>query len=399
MDVLVINAGSSSLKYQLIDMTTENVLASGNCERIGIDGRLTHKTGADKKVLDVALPDHETALHMVLDLLTGQDGVIGSLQEIGAVGHRIGTGWEGADKAFPIDAQVMENIEKTKDIAPLHTPAMLGGIKACAHLLGENIPQVAVFDTAFHQTMPPKAYIYPIPYEYYEQYGFRRYGYHGTSHKYVSRRCAKLMGKAPADLKIFTCHLGNVSSVAAIDGGKSVDTTMGYSPLEGVPMGTRSGTIDPALIQHIARKTGKNLDEVMDVLNKQSGLLGMSGLSSDDRDICEAMEAGNERAKLAASVVRYTIKKYIGAYAAAMNGLDAIVFTGGIGEHNPELRQEICGELSFFGVQMDEGKNTSMHGEGCVTTPGSKVQVWVIPTNEELMIARETYAVAGGQQA
>lgn len=396
MLVLVLNAGSSSLKYQLINMQDESILAKGNCERIGIDGRISHTVHGEKHVFENTLANHTDALSTVIDLLTkGEFAVISSIGEIGAIGHRIAQGLEGVDKAEVIDERVWKDIESTVPSSPLHTPAMLNCIASCTKLFGKDQLQVAVFDTSFHSTMPPKAYIYGIPYEYYKKYGIRRYGYHGTSHKYVSLRLAKLLGKKPEDLKIVSCHLGNGSSVTAIDGGKSIDTSMGYTPTEGLIMGTRCGTIDPTIAFTIAENENLSLQEVKDILLKKSGLFGISGVSSDDRDVGIAAEEGNERAKLTGQVLRYQIKKYIGSYAAAMNGLDGLLFTGGIGEKSWELREEVCSNMEFFGIKLDKQKNKELNGqEACISAADSKVPVWIIPTNEEKMIARETYEIA-----
>jgi len=396
MLVLVLNAGSSSLKYQLIEMDNESVLAQGNCERIGIDGRIVHKFHGEKHVFEKALPTHFEALNAVVSLISeGELAAVKSLSEIKAVGHRIAQGGEGVDKSMLINDDVLAVIEKSKELAPLHVPAMLSAIDACKKIFGGDIAQVAVFDTAFHQTMPKKAFIYPIPYEYYEKHGIRRFGYHGTSHKFVSKRLAQVVGGNLSEMKIVTCHLGNGSSVTAIKNGKSIDTTMGYTPLEGLLMGTRCGTIDPSIPFLLARKENLSLDEVEAILNKKSGCAGVSGVSSDDRDVQEAADNGNERAALALDILRYQIKKYIGAYAAAMEGIDAIAFTGGIGEKSWQTRRDVCKGLEFLGVKLDEQLNKSLNGEEAViSTPDSKVKVCIIPTNEELEIARDTLALA-----
>ena len=391
MKVLVINCGSSSLKYQLIDSDTEAVIAKGLCERIGIDGKLTHQTmGKDKYTVDAAMPDHNAAVKFVLDALLDTDkGAIASLSEIDAVGHRIVHGGEKFANSVVITDEVMAAIEECNDLAPLHNPANLIGIRACqAHMPG--VPMVAVFDTAFHQTMPDKAYTYAIPYEYYENYKIRRYGFHGTSHSFVSKRLAELIGKDIKDTKLIVCHLGNGSSITAVDGGKSVDTSMGLTPLAGLPMGTRSGDIDPAIIEFIAGKEGKSVEEITTILNKKSGVSGLSGVSSDFRDLDAGMKEGNDRCRLALDVFCYSVKKYIGAYAAAMGGLDAIAFTAGIGENNPYVRRVSTMDLSFMGIDIDEAKNEIRGEEQKISTDASKVQVWVVPTNEELAIARET---------
>ncbi len=394
MNILVINAGSSSLKYQLIDMQTEQVLGAGLCERIGIDGRIIHKAGGEKKVYDLPLGDHTEALRQVIELLCGGGcAVIGCKSEIAAVGHRIATYRSDKPMSVVVNDRVIEEVEATVELAPLHVPAMVGGIKACRAVFGEDFFQVAVSDTGYHNTIPLKAQIYGIPYEYYEKYGLRRLGYHGTSHRYVAAECAKRLGKDLSSLKMITCHLGNGSSISAIDGGVSIDNSMGYTPLEGVMMGTRSGSIDPMLIPIIAKKEGLTLDEVMQVLQQRSGLLGVSGVSSDDRDVCQAADEGNPRAVLARDALRYQVKKYIGAYTAALGGLDALVFTGGIGENSDELRQDVCANLEQLGIRLDPAKNGGKRGEGEISADGSQVRVWVIPTNEELMIARETHAL------
>ena len=391
MKVLVINCGSSSLKYQLIDSDTEAVIAKGLCERIGIDGRLTHQTmGKDKYTVDVPMPEHNAAVKYVLDALLDQEkGAITSLSEIDAVGHRIVHGGEKFANSVVISDEVMEAIEECNDLAPLHNPANLIGIRACqSHMPG--VPMVAVFDTAFHQTMPDKAYTYAIPYEYYENYKIRRYGFHGTSHSFVSKRLAELIGKDIKDTKMIICHLGNGSSITAVDGGKSVDTSMGLTPLAGLPMGTRSGDIDPAILEFIAGKEGKSVEEITTILNKKSGVSGLSGVSSDFRDLDAGMKDGNDRCRLALDVFCYSVKKYIGAYAAAMGGLDAIAFTAGIGENNPYVRRMATTGLEFMGIDIDEEKNEVRGDETKISTDSSKIQVWVIPTNEELAIARET---------
>lgn len=391
MKVLVINCGSSSLKYQLIDSDTEAVIAKGLCERIGIDGRLTHQTmGKDKYTVDVPMPEHNAAVKYVLDALLDQEkGAITSLSEIDAVGHRIVHGGEKFANSVVISDEVMEAIEECNDLAPLHNPANLIGIRACqSHMPG--VPMVAVFDTAFHQTMPDKAYTYAIPYEYYENYKIRRYGFHGTSHSFVSKRLAELIGKDIKDTKMIICHLGNGSSITAVDGGKSVDTSMGLTPLAGLPMGTRSGDIDPAILEFIAGKEGKSVEEITTILNKKSGVSGLSGVSSDFRDLDAGMKNGNDRCRLALDVFCYSVKKYIGAYAAAMGGLDAIAFTAGIGENNPYVRRMATTGLEFMGIDIDEEKNDVRGDETKISTDSSKIQVWVVPTNEELAIARET---------
>ena len=394
MKVLVINCGSSSLKYQLIDSESEAVLAKGLCERIGIDGRLTYAAaGKDKIVVEAAMPDHTAAVSMVLDALTKPGtGVVESLSEIGAVGHRVVHGGEKFSSSTVITDEVLKQIEECNDLAPLHNPANLIGINACAKLM-PGVPMVAVFDTAFHQTMPKKAFIYGLPYEYYEKYGVRRYGFHGTSHSFVSKRCAELCGKAPEDLKIIVCHLGNGSSVSAVMNGKSVDTSMGLTPLEGLIMGTRSGDIDPAIVEFIAHKEGLTLEEVLTVLNKKSGVEGISGISSDFRDLENAADEGNERAILAQDAFAYRVAKYVGAYAAAMNGVDAIAFTAGVGENDGVIREKVCSYLGYLGLTLDKEANKGRGKEIQLSTPDSTLKAFLIPTNEELAIARETVAL------
>ena len=391
MKVLVINCGSSSLKYQLIDSDSEAVIAKGLCERIGIDGKLTHQTiGKDKYEKVVAIPEHNTAVKYVLDaLLDKENGAIASLSEIDAVGHRIVHGGEKFANSVVITDDVMAAIEECNDLAPLHNPANLIGIRSCQRVM-PGVPMVAVFDTAFHQTMPGKAYLYGLPYEYYEKYKVRRYGFHGTSHSFVSKRLAELVGKDIKDTKMIICHLGNGSSITAVDGGKSVDTSMGLTPLAGLPMGTRSGDIDPAILEFIAGKEGKSVQEITTILNKESGVSGLSGVSSDFRDLDNGMKNGNDRCRLALDVFCYSVKKYIGAYAAAMGGLDAIAFTAGIGENNSYVRKMSTTGLGFMGIDIDDDKNAVRGEEIKISTGNSHIQVWVIPTNEELAIARET---------
>ena len=399
MNVLVINAGSSSLKYQLLNPTTGELLAKGLCERIGIDGLFTYKPqlpGKEAiKAASVSMPTHNEAIQAVLNALVDEkNGVIGSMKEIDAVGHRVVHGGEKFAKSVVITDEVMQAIEECTPLAPLHNPANIIGIKACQELM-PGVPMVAVFDTAFHQTMPPVAYTYALPYEYYEKDKVRRYGFHGTSHKYVSQRAADMLGKPIEQLKLISCHLGNGSSVTAIDGGKSVDTSMGFTPLAGLPMGTRSGDIDAGILEYLMNKYGMDIKEMVNVLNKKSGVLGISGVSSDDRDVLAAAEAGNERAALARSIQRYQIRKFIGAYVAAMDGVDAIVFTGGIGENTCDLREDVCKHLTYLGVKIDCEKNLELRKgkEGELSTPDSKVRVFVLPTNEELLIARDTKAI------
>ena len=390
MNVLVINCGSSSLKYQLINSDSEAVLAKGLCERIGIDGRLVYqKTGCDKEITEAAMPTHKEAIQMVLDALTNdKTGAIGSLKEVNAVGHRVVHGGEKFAKSVVITDEVISAVEECNDLAPLHNPANLIGIRVCSELM-PGVPQVAVFDTAFHQTMPAKAYLYGLPIEYYKKYKVRRYGFHGTSHMFVSGETVKLLGKE--DAKVIVCHIGNGASISASIGGKCVDTSMGLTPLEGLVMGTRSGDVDPAVLQFICNHEDISVDEMLNILNKKSGLLGISGVSSDFRDVRQAAADGNERAQLAMDTYKYRVAKYIGSYTAAMNGVDAITFTAGVGENAPDLRKDICDYLGYLGVELDEEKNENVHGETTViSTPESKVKVIVLPTNEELAIARET---------
>jgi acetate kinase len=402
MKILVINAGSSSLKYQLIDMTDESVLAKGNAERIGIgNSMLKHTpTGKDKVELETVINNHVEATRMVIDVLVDpKHGVISDMDEISAVGHRIVHGGEKFSGSVVIDDEVMEAIKDNIELAPLHNPANITGIKACRSIM-PNTPMTAVFDTAFHQSMPKESFIYAIPYSAYTKYGIRRYGFHGTSHKYVALRVAKHMGKPLEELKIITCHLGNGSSIAAVKGGKSIDTSMGFTPLEGLPMGTRCGSIDPAIITFLMEHGNMSFEEINSYINKKSGVLGISGVSSDFRDLCSAAKTGNQRAQLALDVFSYSIKKYIGAYTAAMGGLDCLVFTAGIGENTPSIRMNACKGLEFFGLKIDKDKNEHVLGkfgrEGEISTDDSAVKVLVIPTNEELMIARETAELVCG---
>ena len=397
MKVLVINAGSSSLKYQLMDTDTRTVLAKGLCERIGIDGRLTHKVPAKdlKLEFEIAMPTHAEAIQSVLDALTSAEhGVIRSMSEIDAVGHRVVHGGEKFAASARIDADVMAALEECIPLAPLHNPANITGIKACQAVM-PSTPMVAVFDTAFHQTMPARSYIYALPYEYYEKDKVRRYGFHGTSHRYVSARAAAMLGKPIEELKIITCHLGNGSSVSAIDGGKSVDTSMGFTPLAGVPMGTRSGDLDAGILEYLMNKYGMDIKEMLNVLNKKSGVLGISGVSSDFRDLEEAAKAGNDRAQLALDSFQYSVKKLVGAYAAAMGGVDAIVFTAGVGENDAVTRMTIASGLEFMGVKMDAEANNTRGHEAVVSAADSKVKVLLIPTDEELMIAMDTAEIVG----
>ena len=394
MNVLVINCGSSSLKYQLIDSDTEAVLAKGLCERIGIDGRLVYqKAGNDKEITEASMPTHKEAIQMVLEALTNEKtGAIKSLAEVNAIGHRIVHGGEKFASSAIITDEMIKAVEECNDLAPLHNPANLIGIRVCSELM-PNVPQVGVFDTAFHQTMPAKAYLYGLPIEYYKNYKVRRYGFHGTSHSFVSKRVVEFLGLDKDNSKVIVCHLGNGSSISAVQNGKCVDTTMGLTPLEGVVMGTRSGSIDPAIVEYIAKKENLDLAGVMNVLNKKSGLQGMSGVSSDMRDLRAAAAEGNEDAKNAIEVLCYGIAKYVGGYVAAMNGVDAIVFTAGIGENVGMIREKVCSYLGFLGVTIDAKANEAMGEEVVISGADSKVKVAVIPTNEELAICRDTVAL------
>lgn len=394
MKILVINCGSSSLKYQVIDPSTEEVLAKGLCERIGIDGRLVYQpAGGEKEITNPALPTHTEAVQAVLDALCNdKTGILKSLSEIDAVGHRMVHGGEKFAGSALITEEMLKVVEECNDLAPLHNPANLIGVRACQKLM-PNIPMVGVFDTAFHQTMPEVAYMYGTPYEYYEKYKVRKYGFHGTSHSFVSQRVAAIEGKPYDSLKTIVCHLGNGASICAVKNGKSVDTTMGLSPLEGLLMGTRSGDIDPSAIEYFAKKEGMSFSEAMNVLNKKSGVLGVSGVSSDFRDIEAAANEGNKRAQLALDMFVYRVAKYVGAYAAAMNGVDCIAFTAGLGENDATTRKSVCSYLEFLGITVDEEANKERGKEICISTPDSKVHVYAIPTNEELAIARETAAL------
>ena len=390
MNILVINCGSSSLKYQLINSDTEAVLAKGLCERIGIEGsQITYQpAGGDKEVTVSPMPTHTQAIQLVLDALTNEkNGVIKSLKEVGAVGHRVVHGGEKFTSSTLLTEDAIKAIEECNDLAPLHNPANLIGIRACQELM-PGVPMVAVFDTAFHQTMPEEAYLYGLPYEYYENYKVRRYGFHGTSHSFVSKKAAEVAGKPYEDLKIIVCHLGNGASLSAVKNGKSVDTSMGLTPLEGLIMGTRSGDMDPAIMEYIAKKENLDIAGVMNVLNKKSGVLGLSGVSSDFR-----AAAGNDRAEKALKAYNYRVVKYIGAYVAAMDGVDVIAFTAGLGENGKSTRKAICDHLSYLGIKIDDEANSIRGKDVVISTPDSKVQVMVIPTNEELAIARETLAL------
>lgn len=397
MKILVLNAGSSSLKYQLIDTKIENVIAKGLCERIGLGGSLLkHKiTGQDEIVFNKDMPDHTYAISLVLDtLVSKQYGVVKSMDEISAVGHRVVHSGEDFKGSVLITDEVLNICEKNAELAPLHMPANIMGIRACKKVM-PNTPMVAVFDTAFHSTMPDYAYMYAIVYEDYQNYKLRRYGFHGTSHKFVSDEAAAYLGRNIKDLKIVTCHLGNGSSITAVDGGKSIDTSMGFTPLEGLPMGTRSGDIDPAAIEYIMNKKGYNITQAIDYLNKKCGVLGISGVSSDFRDVCKAADEGNKRAELALDIFSYRIKKYIGAYAAAMNGLNCIVFTAGIGENTVEVREKVLKNMDYLGIKLDYAKNNEKNNGKIrdITAAGGKVKILIVPTNEELVIARETVAL------
>ena len=400
MKILVINAGSSSLKYQLFDMETESIAAKGLCERIGIDGHLKHTPLVGGKPVfdsDMDFPTHAEAIAAVLEKLTSEEyGVVKSMSEINAVGHRVLHGGQKFTASMLVDDKVKQAIRDCFPLGPLHNPANLMGIEACEKAM-PGVPQVAVFDTAFHQTMPASSYMYAIPYKYYEEHGVRRYGFHGTSHRYVSAEAIKVMGLQKEGSKIVTCHLGNGSSMAAVKDGKCFDTSMGLTPLEGVPMGTRCGSVDPAVVEFIANTEGISTSETLTMLNKKSGVLAVSGVSSDFRDLDNAAAEGNERAQLALDMFNYAVRKYIGAYAAAMGGLDGIVFTAGIGENSIEVREEILKGLEFLGVKLDKEANKCRGKVQKISAPDSKVQVWIIPTNEELVIARDTEDIVLGR--
>lgn len=402
MKILVVNAGSSSLKYQLIDMQDESVIAKGICERIGDTGAISHKTADGRKYsADIPMPTHTDAFNCVVEALTSEEyGVIKSMSEISAVGHRIVQGGSIFDRSVIVDDKVIEDIYNLSELAPLHNKAHVQGIRACIECLGKDVPQVVVFDTAFHQTMPAKSYMYPIPYEMYEKYKIRRYGFHGTSHRFVSGVMTDILGKVEGT-NIITCHLGNGSSISAIKDGKVIDTTMGFTPLAGVEMGTRCGDVDPAVVTFIMDKEGFTPDEMSNFMNKKCGFLGISGFSSDSRDLEAAIDAGPsdphyERAKLAVDILIQDVKKCIGSFAAEMNGLDAIVFTAGLGENNPHLREEVCANMQFFGIEINSELNAKTLRQPNIvklSTDNSKVAVYVIPTNEELVIARDTLAL------
>lgn len=396
MIILVVNAGSSSLKYQLINMDDESVIAKGNCDRIGIDGHISHKTGNGKSFeADCDFPTHtEAFMKLVEALTTGDAKVIDSMDEISAVGHRIVQGADIFDKSVLVTDEIIDKIDELRELAPVHNHAHALALRACKKVIPDGVPQVAVFDTAFHQTMPPKAYMFGLPYEDYETLHVRKYGFHGTSHRFVSAALAEAMGKDIKDLKIVSCHLGNGSSITAVDGGKSVDTSMGFTPLDGVVMGTRTGSVDPSAVTFVADKHGFSPAQMSDYMNKKSGFLGVSGVGSDNRDITDAAEHGNQRAKLVSDMLVYEIKKYIGSYAAVMNGLDAVLFTGGIGENAFDVREKVCEDMEFFGIKLDKSANDGMRGQlKKISAEDSKVQVWVVPTNEELLIARDTLAL------
>ena len=396
MKILVINAGSSSLKYQLLDMNGEKVIAKGNCDRIGIDGHIKHTTFDGRTVdTDCTFPTHTEAFEKLVEVLTtGDASVIKSMDEISAVGHRIVQGAEIFDKTTLVTDEVIQQIDDLAELAPVHNHAHALALRACKKVIPETTPQVVVFDTAFHQTMPEKAYMFGMPYECYEQYHVRKYGFHGTSHRFVTQALADALGRDIKDMKIVSCHLGNGSSITAVDGGKSVDTSMGFTPLDGVIMGTRSGCVDPSAVTFIEDKKHLSPSEMSDYLNKQSGFLGISGISSDNRDITAAAEHGDKKAKLAGEMLRYEIKKYIGSYAAVMNGLDAVIFTGGIGENSDDLREDVCTNMEYLGIKFDKEANKGLRGKlAKISDPDSKVEVWVVPTNEELLIARDTKAL------
>ncbi len=396
MKILVINAGSSSLKYQLIDMATEKAIAKGGCERIGLEGSfLKHKANGKEALIEKAMPNHQVAVQLVLDALVDKDhGAISSMAEIDAVGHRVVHSGEDFNCSVLITPEVLETIASNTELAPLHQPANITGINACKAIM-PNTPMVAVFDTAFHSTMPDYAYMYGVPYEAYKNFKVRRYGFHGSSHLFVSDEAAKYLGKEKSQLKIVTCHLGNGSSISAVDCGKCVDTSMGFTPLAGVPMGTRSGDIDPAIVEFLEGKLNMNTAEVINYLNKKSGMAGISGVSSDFRDLAAARDEGNDRARLALDMFAYATKKYVGAYAAAMGGIDCLVFTAGIGENDAGIREMVTDGLGFIGVEIDKAENKIRTGEiHDITAKGGKVKVLVIPTNEELVIARDTAKLA-----
>ncbi len=396
MKILVINAGSSSLKYQLINMEDESVIAKGNCDRIGIDGHIKHTTFDGRKFEeDCSFPTHTEAFEKLVEVLTKSDAsVLKSMDEVSAVGHRIVQGAEIFDKTTLVTDEVIQQIDDLSELAPVHNHPHALALRACKKVIPETTPQVVVFDTAFHQTMPEKAYMYGLPFECYEKYHVRKYGFHGTSHRFVTQALADALGKDIKDLKIVSCHLGNGSSITAVEGGKSIDTSMGFTPLDGVIMGTRCGAVDASAVTFIADKMGLSPKEMSDYLNKKSGFLGISGISSDNRDISDAAEHGDKKAKLAGEMLRYEIKKYIGSYAAVMNGLDAVLFTGGIGENSDDVRADVCHNMEYLGIKLDDAANKGLRGKlARISAPDSKVEVWVVPTNEELLIARDTKAL------
>lgn len=395
MNILVVNCGSSSLKYQLIDSISETVLAKGLCDRIGINGSniVYQKAGEKKQITEVDIPNHSVGLNLVLAALVDPEkGVIKSLDEVGAVGHRVVQGGDVFPNSVIVDEEVVQKIEALSDLAPLHNPANAIGIRACMEIM-PGVPNVVVFDTSFHQTMPAEAYLYGIPYSYYEKYKIRRYGAHGTSHSYVSKRAAEMAGLPYDQCKTIVCHLGNGASICAVENGKSVETSMGITPLEGLVMGTRSGDIDPTFIEYICKKENLTVSEVINILNKKSGVLGITEWTSDFRDIEDAVAEGNERCILAMDIVNHRILKYVGAYAAVMNGVDCIAFTAGLGENNKDVRTDVCKRLGYLGVEIDEELNKKRGEDIIISTPNSKVKIMVIPTNEELAIARETLAL------
>ncbi len=396
MKILVINAGSSSLKYQFIDMNGEILIAKGVCDRIGVpeNSNIEHKVGDKKFSKKIAMPTHVEAFEAVIDSLTNGEGkVINDISEISAIGHRVVQGGSIYGESVLITDKVLTDIDELAELAPLHNPANAQAIRACMKVFGPDVPQVATFDTAFHQTIPEKAFMYGIPYEYYEKYNIRRYGFHGTSHRFVSKRCAELMNKDLKDVKMITCHLGNGCSISAIKDGVCVDTSMGLTPLDGFMMGTRSGGVDPSILTYIMKKDNISPDEMNSILNKKSGLLGISGISNDSRDVIAAGEAGNHRARLAFEMQNYQVAKFIGSYAAAMGGVDAIVFTGGIGENERRSRKYVCEMVEFLGFKLNLENNDTSGQEIKISSDDSKVQVWVVPTNEELLIARDTLEI------
>ncbi len=399
MKILVINAGSSSLKYQLISMEDESVIAKGNCDRIGIDGHIKHTTFDGRKVeADCSFPTHTEAFEKLVEVLTSGEGkVIDSMSEISAVGHRIVQGAEIFSKTTLVTDEVIQQIDDLSELAPVHNHPHALALRACKKVIPATTPQVVVFDTAFHSTMSEKAFMYGLPYECYEKLHVRKYGFHGTSHRFVTQALADALGKDIKDLKIVSCHLGNGSSITAVEGGKSIDTSMGFTPLDGVIMGTRCGSVDPSAVTFVANKLGLSPSEMSDYMNKKSGFLGISGISSDNRDISDAAEHGDKKAKLAGEMLRYEIKKFIGSYAAVMNGLDAVIFTGGIGENSDDVRADVCHNMEYLGIKLDDAANTGLRGKlQRISAPDSKVEVWVVPTNEELLIARDTKALVEG---